>query len=316
MIQSLFDSEDEKKEGNTVEEEITESPKNEVSVESQVTGNQKLSALELSENQPIAEESLAPVESEKEFSGENFQKVESPNLEFKPENISEFESENVFKEIEFGDNFLQLEKEVAKIEEEVQRESKEKSEQEAKTENTPIDENVVLTENKSNPENIEPKPTEQGIFTSALNKAQKEKQSSVPLENLLIVPNQTQAGFEERVSENQLDTSILGNENQGFILPNRIEPKPENSASNRSDDVFQSDYKPESKAQIIRNSGLAWSAGIAFFGSVIFLLILGWFADLLLGTSPWMAVGGVVLGSVVGFVQLFRLTSQILKDND
>lgn len=70
---------------------------------------------------------------------------------------------------------------------------------------------------------------------------------------------------------------------------------------------------PISKAAAIRNSGLAYSAAIALFGSVIFMLILGWFADLLLGTSPWGKVVGIVTGAAIGFLQLFRLTSRIIN---
>ena len=69
----------------------------------------------------------------------------------------------------------------------------------------------------------------------------------------------------------------------------------------------------ETDADAVRNTGLAWSAGIAFFGAVVFMLILGWGADVLLGTSPWGIVGGIVLGSVIGFVQFFRISSQIFK---
>lgn len=71
--------------------------------------------------------------------------------------------------------------------------------------------------------------------------------------------------------------------------------------------------EPASFAETTRRDGLAWSAGIAFFASVVFMLILGWGADLLLGSSPWGIVGGIVIGSVIGFVQLFRLSSQIFK---
>jgi len=71
--------------------------------------------------------------------------------------------------------------------------------------------------------------------------------------------------------------------------------------------------EPASLAESTRRDGLAWSAGIAFFASVVFMLILGWGADLLLGSSPWGVVGGIVLGSLIGFVQLFRLSSQIFK---
>jgi F0F1-type ATP synthase assembly protein I len=70
-------------------------------------------------------------------------------------------------------------------------------------------------------------------------------------------------------------------------------------------------YTPEPLEESVRQSGLAWSAGIAFFGSVAFTLFLGWIADQLLGSSPWGIVGGIVLGSLIGFVQFFRITSQI-----
>ncbi|MGB2751152.1 MAG: AtpZ/AtpI family protein [Pyrinomonadaceae bacterium] len=70
-------------------------------------------------------------------------------------------------------------------------------------------------------------------------------------------------------------------------------------------------FSPETNEENVRRSGLAWSAGIAFFGAVAFCLFLGWLADLLLGTSPWGIVGGIVLGSIIGFIQFFRLSSQI-----
>lgn len=73
------------------------------------------------------------------------------------------------------------------------------------------------------------------------------------------------------------------------------------------------DPEPESVAETVRRSGLAYSAGIAFFAAVVFMLILGWGADVLLGTSPWGIVVGIVLGSIIGFVQFFRITSQIFK---
>jgi F0F1-type ATP synthase assembly protein I len=46
------------------------------------------------------------------------------------------------------------------------------------------------------------------------------------------------------------------------------------------------------------------------------MLILGWFADLLLGTQPWGIVGGIVLGAVIGFFQFFKITSQIFKNKE
>ncbi|MBV9216419.1 MAG: AtpZ/AtpI family protein [Acidobacteria bacterium] len=70
-------------------------------------------------------------------------------------------------------------------------------------------------------------------------------------------------------------------------------------------------YSAEEPAETVRRSGLAWSAGIVFVGSVAFMLFIGWLADLVLGSSPWGLVGGIVIGSIIGFIQFFRLTSQI-----
>ncbi len=72
-------------------------------------------------------------------------------------------------------------------------------------------------------------------------------------------------------------------------------------------------YTPEPVEQTVRNSGLAWSAGVVFFGSVAFMLFIGWLADLILGSAPWGIVVGIVLGAVIGFMQFFRISSQIFN---
>jgi hypothetical protein len=101
-------------------------------------------------------------------------------------------------------------------------------------------------------------------------------------------------------------------ETENFVLPadqptqTRQEPPP----------LFQTDYKPESQAETMRNSGLAYAAAITLFGAVVFMMVIGWFADLLLGSSPWGIVVGIVLGATIGFIQFFRLTSQILKNKE
>ncbi len=70
-------------------------------------------------------------------------------------------------------------------------------------------------------------------------------------------------------------------------------------------------FSPETTEENVRRSGVAYSIAIVFFVSVAFLLLLGWFADLLFGSSPWGIVSGIVLGSIIGFFNLFRLSSQI-----
>lgn len=70
-------------------------------------------------------------------------------------------------------------------------------------------------------------------------------------------------------------------------------------------------YQPESVDETIRRGGLAWSAGIVFFSSIVFMLFIGWVVDWLFQSSPWGIVGGIVVGSILGFVQFFRISSQI-----
>ena len=77
--------------------------------------------------------------------------------------------------------------------------------------------------------------------------------------------------------------------------------------------IFAAESPPESMAESVRQSGLAYSAAIAFFASVVFMLIIGWGADLLFGTSPWGMVAGIVVGSIIGFVQFFRINSRIFN---
>ena len=72
-------------------------------------------------------------------------------------------------------------------------------------------------------------------------------------------------------------------------------------------------YEPESTAETVRRSGLAYSIGIVFVVSVAFMLLLGWIADWMFGTKPWGLVGGIVFGSIIGFVQVIRISSRIFN---
>lgn len=94
------------------------------------------------------------------------------------------------------------------------------------------------------------------------------------------------------------------------------EPKIEQTPIDNSDSLFQTADAPESFAETARNSGLAYAAAITLFGAVVFMLVIGWFIDLLLGSSPWGIVGGIVLGAAIGFFQFFRMTAQIFKDKN
>jgi F0F1-type ATP synthase assembly protein I len=89
---------------------------------------------------------------------------------------------------------------------------------------------------------------------------------------------------------------------------------PDGADARKDEPVVLAGYSPPSEGETIRRTGLAWSAGISFFGAIVFMLFLGWIADLLLGSSPWGLVGGIVLGSIIGFLQFFRITSQIFNN--
>ena len=83
----------------------------------------------------------------------------------------------------------------------------------------------------------------------------------------------------------------------------RIEPEP----------YVLTEGKPLTVAETVRSSGLAWSAAIALVGAVIVMMVIGWGADLLFGSSPWGIVIGILLGALIGFVQFFRITAEIYK---
>lgn len=102
------------------------------------------------------------------------------------------------------------------------------------------------------------------------------------------------------------------NENANFDSPVAAAAVTTQPQSNDTT-LFQSSVPPESFAETARKSGLAYAAAITLFGAVVFMLIIGWFADLLLGSSPWGIVGGIIVGAAIGFFQFFRLTAQIFK---
>lgn len=66
----------------------------------------------------------------------------------------------------------------------------------------------------------------------------------------------------------------------------------------------------EDKAGISRRSGMAYAAGLAIFFSVLAFLGFGWMLDRWLGTAPWCLIGGILLGSAVGFYEFIKIMSR------
>jgi len=59
-----------------------------------------------------------------------------------------------------------------------------------------------------------------------------------------------------------------------------------------------------------RRSAVAYAAGLTIFFSVAAGFGVGWALDRWLGTTPWMVVLGIVLGSALGLYQFIRMTSK------
>ena len=78
-------------------------------------------------------------------------------------------------------------------------------------------------------------------------------------------------------------------------------------------EFFQPPAEREEPGETARKTGLALSAGITLFGSVLVMLVVGYLVDRFFNSSPYGLVGGIILGSILGFIQFFRQTSQILR---
>lgn len=130
--------------------------------------------------------------------------------------------------------------------------------------------------------------------------------SEEELEKLLEEEDETYKNLTETVNS-EAKTEIENPENQPLISSEPVAESPKQE----SNTMFN--FEPETPDETMRKSGLAYSAAIILLASVIFMMILGWFADLLIGSSPWGIVGGIILGGLIGFIQFFRIASSIFK---
>ncbi|HEY0081634.1 MAG TPA: AtpZ/AtpI family protein [Pyrinomonadaceae bacterium] len=67
----------------------------------------------------------------------------------------------------------------------------------------------------------------------------------------------------------------------------------------------QDDQNVNSKSSVV------YGAVLSLALSIVSCLLVGWALDRWLGTSPWLIVTGILLGSIAGFMQFIRLMSRI-----
>ncbi len=72
----------------------------------------------------------------------------------------------------------------------------------------------------------------------------------------------------------------------------------------------QQDSSPSAAAQI--NQG--WAEGGNLIGSVLAGWLLGFLADNWLGTSPWIMIVGILLGSYSGFMRMWHYSKKMEED--
>jgi F0F1-type ATP synthase assembly protein I len=58
--------------------------------------------------------------------------------------------------------------------------------------------------------------------------------------------------------------------------------------------------------QVAAAMGDGWIQGGSFLGSILSGTLLGYLADMWLGTEPWLVVTGIVVGSYSGFMNVWR----------
>ena len=85
----------------------------------------------------------------------------------------------------------------------------------------------------------------------------------------------------------------------------------EESFDDDNGEFFQPPAVAETPDENARKMGLGAAAGAALGGSIVGFALVGWLIDYFYGSAPKALVGGIVLGAIVGFIQLFRISSQI-----
>ncbi len=91
----------------------------------------------------------------------------------------------------------------------------------------------------------------------------------------------------------------------------KLDKEEEKFEQDKKDGFYQADSNPESDAESMRKSGLAYGGVIALVGSILIFLGIGWAIDSAFQSNPWGIVIGIIFGAIIGFYQFIRISSQI-----
>jgi F0F1-type ATP synthase assembly protein I len=77
------------------------------------------------------------------------------------------------------------------------------------------------------------------------------------------------------------------------------------------DGFYQPDKNPESIGETNRKSGMAYGAVTLLVAAILVFLGIGWLIDRYFQTAPIFLVVGIILGTIIGFYQFYKISSQI-----
>lgn len=78
----------------------------------------------------------------------------------------------------------------------------------------------------------------------------------------------------------------------------------------KKDGYYQPSADSAASEETKRKGNMAIGAIYALMGSIVAFIVAGYFLDRILETSPWFIVGGIILGTIIGFYQFIRISGK------
>ena len=85
------------------------------------------------------------------------------------------------------------------------------------------------------------------------------------------------------------------------------------AGSFKEKDFGSNDRKQEQKEENTEQKALASGLriGVEFVSAIVISVVLGWVLDQSIGTTPWGVIGFFLLGSLAGFLNVYRAAQQM-----